>query len=547
MTEAIKTKTNAVTVEHIMDFEAETYRTVLRAPRHDGQVVEIEADRSALLKPADIKASLANKGADPDCVTAEELKNLMEITTANERFMVSKPGWLKNNRFAWPARVIKNDGRTITFSRGPDVKAQYGPLYQFKGTLKKWRSSVGKLALRSSYMTMGIGVVLAAPLFRFAKISEGGVFHFGGESGTGKSLSQAVGQSLMGNPKRSLMWSWNATAGGDDRLFHSIRDFALVIDDTSRDGGGEAERTRRMTAFSHAAAGGGARRRAKSYDDQYGAQSARNPIFGLSSGEERHHELAAQTNQRLAGGARVRLIDIAVPAMADNGVFDRLSEGETGAEIADQLETAIMETYGWPFRIYLRFLERNFKKLRGLVDGASDEFLKAWEESLGCVPDTSQHRVASKFALVYAGLVIGLKAKILIARRSQLLQAVLVCLEANQRPTTVRAELIASAIHRLKKCIESDRHFPLLKPGQKPGPKAKGFRRMGRDGKIWAAVSRSELCRAAKIEPAMENMLIAELVRRGAFQLVGGKVATRQPKVKGERQRRYLIDPTALG
>lgn len=546
MSDESQIKTTVVTVEHVMDFEAATYRSILRAPRHDGQAVEIEVDRSVLLKPADIKASLANMGADPDCVTAEELKNLMEITTANERLIVSKPGWLKNRRFAWPARVIEADGRKIRFSRGPEAMAQYGPFFHVKGTPDEWRSSVGALALRSSYMTMGIGVVLAAPLFRFAKVSEGGVFHLAGDSGTGKSLTLAVAQSLMGNPKRSLLWSWDATAGGDERLFHSVRDFAMAVDDTSRDRGGEVERVRRMTEFGHGAAGGGGRRRAKVYDDQHGAQSARSPILGLSSGEERHHELATQTNQRLAGGASVRLIDIAVPSAADHGVFDRLREGETGAQIAGRLENALKKAYGRPFRVYLRFLERKFESLPKHVKRASDEFLKAWEGSLGCVPEASQQRVARKFALVYAGLVLGLKAKILVGRRGQLLQAVLTCLEANQRPTAARAELLASAVHKLKKRIESDRHFPLLKSGQKRPPKCIGFRRKTQDGKIHAFVSRKNLVRAAKIQSSMEDVLIAELKRRGALLKGQGDAGTRQVKVDGGRARYYVIDPTAL-
>lgn len=546
MTTESQTKTTVVTVEHIMDFEAATYRSILRAPRHDGQIVEIEVDRSALLKPAEIKAILADLGADPDCVSPEELRALMEITRENERLMVSKPGWLRNNRFAWPGRIIHTERGQIRFSKGSEAWAQYRPFFQSKSTMEDWRSGVGKWALRSSYMTLGIGVVLAAPLLRFARLSEGGVFHLAGDSGTGKSLSLAVAQSLMGNPKRSLLMSWDATPGGDERLFHSVRDFALAVDDTSRDRGGEAERVRRMTDFGHSAAGGGGRRRAKSYDEQHGAQSARSPILGLSSGEERHHELAAQTNQRLAGGARVRLIDVAVPSSTENGVFDQLRDGESAAQVAAQLEIDIRKAFGQPFRTYLRFLESKFDTLPELVKQASDVFIKAWEGGLGYVPDASQRRVAGKFALVYAGLLLGRKAKILNATKSQLLSAVMVCLEANHRPIAARAELLASAINKLKKRIESDKHFPLLKLGQKRPAGCLGFRRVNKEGKVQAYATGEDLAKAAKVQRSLEQLLLAELKRRGAL-MEGQGAGTRQIRVDGERTRYYVIDPAALG
>jgi hypothetical protein len=546
MTEESQTKTAVVTVEHIMDFEAATYRSIIRAPRHDGQIVDIEVDRSALLKPAEIKAILADRGADPDCVSPDELRALMEITRENERLMVSKPGWLSNNRFAWPGRTIHTERGQIRFSKGPEAWAQYRPFFQFKSTTEEWRSGVGEWALRSSYMTLGIGVVLAAPLLKFARLSEGGVFHLAGDSGTGKSLSLAVAQSLMGNPKRSLLMSWDATPGGDERLFHSVRDFALAVDDTSRDRSGEAERVRRMTDFVHSAAGGGKRRRAKSYDEQYGAQSARSPILGLSSGEEQHHDLAVQTNQRLAGGARVRLIDVAVPPSSENGVFDQLRDGESAAEVAARLESAIRKTFGRPFRSYFRFLESKFDALPVLVKEVSDAFVRAWEGGLGYVPDASQRRVASKFALVYAGLILGRKAKILDASKSQLMRAVMVCLEANHRPTAARAELIASAVSKLKKRVESEKHFPLLKSGQKRPVGCLGFRRASGRGKVLAYIARDDLAKAAKVQGAMEQLLLAELKRRGAIMKGQGDAGTRQIKVDGGRSRYYVIDPAAL-
>ncbi len=95
------------------------------------------------------------------------------------------------------------------------VTANHG--FDCLGTTAQWREDIAAQHERNSNTVLAIGTFLAAPLLRWAD-EPGGGFHFYGPSKIGKTLLNALGQSIWGKPyfpgagANSFGYSWESTA-----------------------------------------------------------------------------------------------------------------------------------------------------------------------------------------------------------------------------------------------------------------------------------------------------------------------------------------------
>lgn len=529
----------ALNVVHLHDLDDEVVTSLLMFHQHDGTLVRKALPRDELAEPKKVNGLLARSGANIAPQTKSDLEPLQTMTAANTRYQRSRPGWVPGGRYAWPLRIHREAGRRVGFPDGDAARRNFGPLFLRKRLTFLWRGSVGRRALTSSYMIVAIGSVLAGPLMRFSGLQEGFILNFVGPSGTGKSLCLIAAQSIVGRARRSDLWSWDMSTAGLEQLAHLSDDLTLVIDDTERDRTSGAQRAQGQRAAAFMVAGGGRRVRAKTYEQAHGTPKPRQPLIVLSSGERSFAETARAGEEFVTAGATVRSIDVPVPGAAQGGVFDRLPAGTMTTDHAQQLEQAIAREFGSPFQLYLQHLEAAHGDLPERVGSLVSSFVTDWTSSIGREPSSSELRVAQKFGLILAGLIIGREARAFQCPPTLAFAAVTTCLNGHLRHRNQPDPALQTAVEDLRAALRDGQRTPILGRGDRPPANAVGFKRR-EDGKLIGIMTGAQI--GAVVGWAQNELarLLDELDGRGALES-GQGARTRPVKVAGSPVRCYLI------
>lgn len=296
--------------------------------------------------------------------------------------LVERAGW-HGRLYVMPGRVFGASEERVILA--PEAAAEY-PVKQ-RGSLEKWKASIGRVCEGNSRLGFGVSAAFAGPLLRLAGLQSGG-FHFVGASSRGKSTTLHAAASVWGSPE--LKGSWRSTDNGVEFKAAQCSDLLLIFDELKQCDPrlvGEAVYTLgNGTGRTRAAQRGGLR------------PTPTWAVLFLSSGEVTLEAHMAAARMRPMEGQRVRMPSIpAEPEGFSGTVFETNHEHDGGHALSKYIEHQAALNYG---HAGLAFLAR--------VTAEFDEVREALREGLAAfraahVPDHSDGqlgRIADRFALV---------------------------------------------------------------------------------------------------------------------------------------------------
>jgi hypothetical protein len=366
------------------------------------------------ISPADLRgrktliAALVNKGCriprDPKkeaglverlCDEADRLRNQpQKIMKLSDR-----TGWTRDGYYLTPKRVIPEDGNIQYEGEVKDNIA----VFETSGTLEGWQRDVGEKARCSTRLMFGCGVVLAAPLLRFAKSLMGnfGINIFG-PSSNGKTSLQQIAASLVGP---CVLYPFNSSPAGREQLALGHCDTVLLHDDLKALRGTPRQRAEIVRESTYYYAHGRTEAKDAGYRRREHRPGGEFRLTWLCTNE------AAYSIDRTSG-ERVRLIDLPAVSSGSFGIIDRFPRGTSGTEAAaaliNDMRAAGEKHSGHVFPAFISKIQSETKNklqfqahIRREVNAAIDEWGAEAKGSPG------GRRFAAPFAL---SLVAGLRA-----------------------------------------------------------------------------------------------------------------------------------------
>ncbi len=300
------------------------------------------------------------------------------------RRVTGRCGW-HDDQFVTPSWNI---GGKLKFSEPTSTE------FVAKGTLQEWRAGLQTACAASPYLEFAIGCAFAAPLLHMLGEQEGAVFHFAGESSTGKSLAIRAANSTLRRSGKSDIPTFDSTPASLDELLNRSSDMLVCVDELGRACGDASAIVR---DFAYRSASGSGRRRSSVVQDAMPNLKWR--VMGLTSGEESLDDYAR------ASGEKLRLIEIPVPSSSRGGIFAAVADKARRTQLAQQVEATIAAHHGLALRKFVQHLSLNRKIATARTKSHVDKFMiavspgGAWEE-----------RLAKKFAFVFAGNAEAAKA-----------------------------------------------------------------------------------------------------------------------------------------
>jgi hypothetical protein len=217
-------------VGYEQDVDTDFSIALIEHETHDGVLRSAAIPRSDLSRRDKLRTFLAERAVNSSEDDVERLTSSGEMRAEHVRHVVNSTGW-RTGGFAWPGVVLNEGDRRVEFQ----VTEPLAPFTARTGSLKGWLTEVWPRIALSSYAIFAVGVALAAPLLEYSSASEGFVACLVGKSGTGKTLLCTTTMALMGSYDREQLASWNLTLAGLEERLESVRGYAFVTDDTSRD------------------------------------------------------------------------------------------------------------------------------------------------------------------------------------------------------------------------------------------------------------------------------------------------------------------------
>lgn len=326
--------------------------------------------RRDCIRPFALRALLADAGA-PLAGDAQRLQSIVEQVVAGclptiEPASVS--GW-HGAAYLFGQRFIgKPDGKVVILS--DEWSNTYTLEASPDGSSAMWREAVRDLPRYSYALTLGICIAFASVMAGPLGI-EPRIVHFYGTSTTGKTLLLILARSVLGNPSRDRLPSWNTTAAAFEELAAQVRDHLLVIDEvTFKAGGFDDEQLLRRLHYAFAS--NQAMRRSRRYEPAQVVVGQGSSKLGLSTGELSYREVAKRAGSKRFRGAVLRAIDIASDLEYGMGVFRRLpsdfaARKDGARRFAQSLEVAALANYG---RTGRRFIDHLISGNPGWKDDA---------------------------------------------------------------------------------------------------------------------------------------------------------------------------------
>jgi uncharacterized protein (DUF927 family) len=246
--------------------------------------------------------------------------------------------------FVLPNETIGVDGDGVRLQTDrPDLL----PPVATSGILQDWQKTVALSATYSMRAILAISMAFAAPLLCPLGVESGGV-HLRGPSSIGKTtLLLAAGSVCGGGGLHGWVKSWRATDNGLEAAAAAHNDLLLCLDEMSEVSATAAGATAYMLAN-----GSGKSRATR---DGSGRRPAEWRLLFLSSGEIGLADKVAEDGRqrRIRAGEAVRVLDVPADAGKGCGVFDKVPDGTTPAELQQQIATGARKYYGVALREFL--------------------------------------------------------------------------------------------------------------------------------------------------------------------------------------------------
>jgi hypothetical protein len=407
-------------------------------------------------------------------------------------------------------------------------------------------------ALSSPYLSLAILIALAGPLVDYVEtklrvrlLSETAVFHFAGESSSGKTTLAGVAQSVFGSPE--IDTDYEASDRGIAEHAYRRNNLALVIDDTeSLALGDQATLDKMLKLAQHLPRG-----RTKAIS----GRSVRSDLPDLrwscnaiSSGPETVAELAARLRRKRRGD-RARLLDVKLPSAKDGGIFgglvtaNRKPAGDS-AGLVRRLEAAILSSHGVLYDAWIEYLIANDAATR--IVELFNEFVSATaSRAVGL-----EQRFAGKFAILYAAGRVGVESRLLPWPRDWPMRAVGHCYGNSLRQRDPESAAVAKAIRRLAHSLNSTDRFPRFVGGRgrypRWGDNQIGLHRVNR-GTTETFFARERLGIVCDPEASVDGRVFDRLLELKAVKAgTSEQLRVRSPEREIVKVRFWKLDASAL-
>jgi hypothetical protein len=209
-------------------------------------------------------------------------------------------------------------------------------------------------------------IPLAGPLVDYVErkrqvpiVPETAVFHFAGESSTGKTTLARVAQSVFGS--LDIETDYEASDRGISERAYNRSNLALIIDDTESAGLSDLDTLAKIQKFAQHVPRG----RSKAISTRSSGRELpflRWSCNAIGTGPETVAELAERLRRKHQGD-RARILDIRIPSPDKGGIFgsrvtaNRMPAGDS-APLIQRLETWLPRHHGVLFDAWIDYLIR---------------------------------------------------------------------------------------------------------------------------------------------------------------------------------------------
>ena len=406
-----------------------------------------------------------------------------------------------------------------------------------RGDLRDHARDVLLPALSSPYLTFAILTPLASMLLGYVEqkvgvrlLSETAIFHFAGESSSGKTTLARAAEWVFGPP--NIETDYEASERGIAEHAYRRNNLALVVDDTESLGLDDVQIWSSMQKIAHHVTRGRCR--------AISGRAARADLpeitwacFGISTGPESFADLAARLHHRRHGD-RVRILDIKLPPMEAGGIFGSAVTAlgkhvEDLAAMVTQIENSMLRCYGVLIDAWIEYLISHDVAAR--VQQLVDEFVNANAGG----EDGLEQRFAKKYAVHVAAGVIGVEAGLLPWPLNWPMRAVRHCYLNSRAIRDPEGVAVNRALKRLAGALASRSRFPRVAEARGRYPLWRddqlGFRLTATDGqRTWIAKDRLHLI--TRPEDFIGYRVFEKLVQMKFVQSSENPIGSRQFRVR---------------
>lgn len=313
------------------------------------------------------------------------LADWLQQSSAGQEWQISHTsGWL-HGAYIMPDGEVIGEPETPILFNGRSAAAGG---YVVAGTAESWRDSVGRLAGGNPSMMLGVATSLAAPLVGLVGADGFGV-HLFEQSSAGKTTTANIASSLWGEPD-ALRLTWYGTALGIANEAEAHNDGLLPLDEIGQGSNARDVATSAYTLFN----GAGKLQGAKEGGNR---ELKRWRTVAISTGEMDVETFLIAGGLKVKAGQLVRLLNV---PMEKSTAYNGLANGKAHA---DALKDAWLSNHGAAGREWVKWLAGHQQEAKQAVRDAQAR----WRGLIPADYGEQVHRVAERFAILEAALVIG--------------------------------------------------------------------------------------------------------------------------------------------
>ena len=365
------------------------------------------------------------------------------LKTVKERVRhVSQTGWYTSRDgkeyFVLPNQVYGAlDGEGIICRPKGGRAGDYGA----NGTLEGWQDGIARLAVGNSRLVLAISAGFAGPLLKPMGV-EGGGLNCRGSSSIGKTTALRAAASVLGGP--NYLKSCRTTDNALEGTAAAHNDALLLMDELAQIDAKAAAQIAYMLSN-----GDG---KGRMNPDGTMKEANKWRVLFILSAEITLADKIEEGGGKAKAGQAARVIDIPADAGCGYGIFEKLHEFKSGAQLSDAIRDCSARHYGTAVHEYLTRLIVDVDAARQKVRAHMDAFKASVCPGSA---DGQVTRVCERFALIAAAGELATEWGVTGWPDGEAVRAAEKCFKAwlDQRGSSGPQEIV-NALSRLRLVIE---------------------------------------------------------------------------------------------